>query len=110
MKIAIFAQNFVYMEWTKDTLKEKRTEAKISQTALAKMLGVHWRTVQNWEKGTSIPASVIPYLDKIFGDIQDVVPREEYNKVVAALDSATELNKRLTDIIQSGISKKEIND
>lgn len=72
----ICTQNFVYMEWNKDTLKEKRIEAKISQTSLAKMLGVHWRTIQNWEKGTSILASVIPYLDKIFGDIQDVVPRE----------------------------------
>ena len=99
----ICTQNFVYMEWTKDTLKEKRTVAKISQTALAKMLGVHWRTVQNWEKGTSIPASVIPYLDKIFGDIQDVVPREEYDRVVSALNSATELNKKLSDIIQLGI-------
>ena len=91
------------MEWNKDTLKEKRTEAKISQTALATMLGVHWRTVQNWEKGTSIPASVIPALDKLLGSSQDVVSREEYNKVVAALNSATELNHRLSDIIQSGI-------
>ena len=87
----ICTQNFVYMEWTKDTLKEKRTAAKISQTALAKMLGVHWRTVQNWEKGTSIPASVIPYLDKLLESGQDVVSREEYNKVVAALDSATDI-------------------
>lgn len=95
------------MEWNKDTLKQKRTEAKISQTALAKMLGVHWRTVQNWEKGTSIPASVIPYLDKIFGDIQDVVPREEYDKVVSALNSATELNKKLTDLLQSNLQPSE---
>ena len=99
-------QNFVYMEWNKDTLKEERTKVKMSQTELAKALGVHWRTVQNWEKGTSIPASVIPLLDKLFVDAQDVVPREEYNKVVAALNSATELNKKLTDIIQSGIEQK----
>jgi len=89
------------MEWTKDTLKEQRTKAKISQTSLAEMLGVHWRTVQNWEKGTSIPASVIPYLDKIFLEGQDVVPREEYNKVVEALNSATELNRKLSSIIQA---------
>ena len=48
------------MEWNKDTLKEERTKAKMSQAELAKALGVHWRTVQNWEKGTSIPTSVIP--------------------------------------------------
>lgn len=96
------------MEWTKDNLKEERTKAKLSQTALADELGVHFRTVQNWEKGTTpIPALVFPTLDKLFGKAQDVVPREEYNKVVAALNSATELNKKLTDIIQSSI---QIND
>lgn len=96
------------MEWTKDNLKEERTKAKLSQTALADELGVHFRTVQNWEKGTTpIPASVLPALDKLLGESQDVVPREEYNKVVAALNSATELNKKLTDIIQSSI---QIND
>lgn len=96
------------MEWTKDNLKAERTKAKFSQTALADELGVHYRTVQNWEKGTTpIPASVLPALDKLLGEAQDVVPREEYNKVVAALNSATELNKKLTDIIQSSI---QIND
>lgn len=92
------------MEWTKDSLKEERTKAKLSQTALADELGVHFRTVQNWEKGTTpIPASVLPALDKLFGEAQDVVPREEYNKVLAALDSATELNRKLTDLLQSSI-------
>ena len=96
------------MEWTKDNLKEERTKAKLSQTALADELGVHFRTVQNWEKGTTpIPASVLPALDKLLCEAKDVVPREEYNKVVAALNSATELNKKLTDIIQSSI---QIND
>ena len=92
------------MEWTKDSLKEERTKAKLSQTALADELGVHFRTVQNWEKGTTpIPASVLPALDKLFGETQDVVPREAYDKVVSALNSATELNKKLTDLLQSSI-------
>ena len=52
------------MEWTKDSLKEERTKAKLSQTALADELGVHFRTVQNWEKGTTpIPASVSQTLE-----------------------------------------------
>lgn len=90
------------MQWNKDTLKENRINAKLSQQALADRIGVHFRTVQNWEKGTtSIPTSVIPALDKLFISSQDVVPREEYDKVVSALNSATELNKKLTDIIQS---------
>ena len=93
------------MQWNKDSLKEARTSAKLSQPALAEALGVHFRTVQNWEKGaTSIPTSVSLALDKLFGESQnqDVVSREEYNKVVEALNSATELNRKLTDIIQSG--------
>jgi predicted transcriptional regulator len=93
------------MQWNKDTLKEVRTSSKLSQSALAEVLGVHFRTVQNWEKGvTSIPTSVSLALDKLFGETQsqDVVSREEYNKVVEALNSATELNRKLTDIIQSG--------
>lgn len=93
------------MQWNKDTLKEARTSAKLSQPALAEALGVHFRTVQNWEKGaTSIPTSVSLALDKLFGESQNqgVVSREEYNKVVEALNSATELNRKLTDIIQSG--------
>ena len=53
------------MQWTKDTLKEARITAKLSQPALAESLGVHFRTVQNWEKGTTpIPTSVLPALDK----------------------------------------------
>lgn len=96
------------MQWNKDTLKEARTSAKLSQSALAEVLGVHFRTVQNWEKGvTSIPTSVSLALDKLFGGTQGFVPKEEYDKVVSALNSATELNKKLTDIIQFGIEQKQ---
>ena len=96
------------MQWNKETLREARTTAKLSQPALAEALGVHFRTVQNWEKGvTSIPTSVYIALDKLFCETQEYVPKEEYDKVVAALESATELNKRLTDIIQSK-DKKDI--
>ena len=92
------------MQWNKDTFKQARIAAKLSQHSLADELGVHWRTVQNWEKGTTpIPTSVLPALDKLLGGDNDVVSREEYNKVVEALNSATELNKKLTDIIQSTI-------
>ena len=90
------------MQWNKDTLRETRLKVGLSQTALAEALGVHFRTVQNWEKGaTSIPTSVSLALDNLFGTTQGYVSREEYNKVLAALNSATELNKKLTDIIQS---------
>ena len=96
------------MQWNKDTLKEARTSAKLSQPALAEALGVHFRTVQNWEKGaTSIQTSVSLALDKLFGETQDFVSREEYNKVVEALNSATELNKKLSSIIQNSVQVTE---
>ena len=96
------------MQWNKDTLKEARTSAKLSQPALAEALGVHFRTVQNWEKGvTSIPTSVSLALDKLFSETQDFVSREEYNKVVEALNSATELNKKLSSIIQNSAQAAE---
>ena len=91
------------MNWNKDTLKEARTNSGLSQAALADVLGVHWRTIQNWEKGAAIPPASVLALDKIFEGPTDSVSREEYNKVVAALNSATELNKKLTDIIQSSV-------
>lgn len=91
------------MQWNKDTLKEARTSAKLSQPALAEALGVHFRTVQNWEKGaTPIPTSVSLALDRLLGETQnqDMVSREEYDKVVEALNSATELNKQLSHLLQ----------
>lgn len=91
------------MKWNKETLKEARHKAKLFQSALAEELGVHFRTIQNWEKGTiSIPSTVHLALDKLFdsNEYSDYVPRTEYNRVVAALDASTELNRKLTDIIQ----------
>ena len=95
------------MGWSKVTLKESRVKVKMSQKALADILGVHWRTIQNWEKGAVIPQASLFALDRVFGEMQDYVSREEYNKVVAALDSATELNKKLTDIIQASTQPLE---
>ena len=98
------------MLWNKDTLKQARISAKLSQPALAEALGVHFRTVQNWEKGvTPIPVSVSLALERMFGESQDVVPRTEYDKVVEALTSATELNKKLTDLLNSNIQAKNTN-
>lgn len=36
-------------------IKKIREELNVSQEKLAEMLGVHPRTVQNWESGTTIP-------------------------------------------------------
>ena len=90
------------MIWTKQTLKDARTKAGLSQSALAEEIGVHFRTVQNWEKGTTpIPTSVTPALDKLLCEEEGYVSIDEYNRVLDALESATELNRKLTDIIHS---------
>ena len=89
------------MQWNKDILKQARVASKLSQLSLAQALGVHFRTVQNWEKGvTAIPTSTFPALDQIICK-NDVVPREEYDKVVEALNSATDLNRKLSNLLQS---------
>lgn len=38
-------------------IKEIREKLGVSQETLAKMVGVHPRTIQNWESGTKIPKS-----------------------------------------------------
>ncbi|HIX09794.1 MAG TPA: helix-turn-helix domain-containing protein [Firmicutes bacterium] len=38
-----------------ERLKELRTEANLSQTELAKILGVNQRTISNWENGDRQP-------------------------------------------------------
>lgn len=38
-------------------IKEIRRSLKLTQTELAEKLGVHYKTIQNWEKGGTIPES-----------------------------------------------------
>lgn len=100
------------MQWNKETLREVRLKAAISNRFSKRIGSTLFRTLQNWEKGiTPIPITVNPALDKKLGvsDNPDYVSREEYNRVVAALDVSTELNKKLTDVIQSGISGESKN-
>ena len=87
------------MNWNKDIFKEIRTKMDLSQTPLAKMFGLHWKTIQNMGKGAVISLASVLALDKFFGEMQGFVSREEYNKVVAALNSVIGLNKKLTDNI-----------
>lgn len=42
----------------KERLKEKRSEAKLTQTELAKKVGVSDRTIQNYELGTRRPQNM----------------------------------------------------
>lgn len=101
-----YTQILCIMQWDKDTLREARISVKLSQPALAEALGVHFRAVQNKGKGAiSIPPYVFLALDNLFGTIQGLVSREVCNRVVEALNSATELNRKLTDIINQTFTK-----
>ncbi len=58
---AIFRRNFGtiynYLNMCELDVKKIREQLGVSQEALAEMVGVHPRTVQNWESGSKIPKS-----------------------------------------------------
>ena len=67
------------MQWNKDTLKEYRTKSKLFQIALADTIGVHFRIVRNWEKGTiPILVSISAALGKLLCSEEEFVSREDY--------------------------------
>lgn len=39
-------------------IRKIRTESGLSQKDFAKKIGVHWRTIQNWEKNGGVPEKV----------------------------------------------------
>ena len=55
-------------------IRKIRTESGLSQKDFAKKIGVHWRTIQNWEKNGGIPES-------------------EYTKACALLEHKSTQNK-----------------
>ena len=65
VKPKFFTQNCVYKYKTLDILlimndidvKKIREKLGVSQEVLAEMVGVHPRTIQNWESGSKIPNS-----------------------------------------------------
>jgi len=51
-------------------IKEIREKLGLSQENFAEMLGVHYKTIQNYEKGGKIPKSKIPFLQIIEKQIE----------------------------------------
>lgn len=91
------------MQWNIDTLKRDRTSAKLLQPALAEALEVHFRLFKTGKRSYVYPNVCFSALDKLFRETSNlnVLSREEYDKVVKPSNSSTELNRKLTDIIQS---------
>ena len=77
-------------------LKELRKEKGLSQKALANELGVHYRTLQNWEKGeTDIKLSQAKMLADYFGVSETYLLgysdlKNETNIKIAVLDETIE--------------------
>ena len=76
-------------------LKELRQEKKLSQKELAENIGVHYRTLQNWENGESqIKPEKAQQLADIFGEsvgyilgyeLEGMTKRSIYEEVYSAL-------------------------
>ena len=58
-------------------VKKIRTKYNLTQQELADKCGVTLRTVQNWERGKTIPESALKLLKEMFGDYETVSPVEE---------------------------------
>lgn len=63
-------------------IKQIRDKLGVSQEKLAKMLGVHPRTVQNWESGSKIPASKHTILRSLI-ESQQMGGSEEHDEPTA---------------------------
>jgi putative transcriptional regulator len=46
----------------KQTLKQLREQAGLSQEALARLVGVSSKTVSNWERGTNVASLTVPQM------------------------------------------------
>lgn len=60
-------------------IKEIRNKLQLSQEDFAKMLGIHSRTVQNWEAGKKIPASKYAILRNILNPQSQTVTGSHNN-------------------------------
>lgn len=52
-----FTSNFIYLKMKDLDIRSLRQKIGLSQKELANKIGVHWRTVQNWEKNGGISQS-----------------------------------------------------
>lgn len=62
-------------------VKKIREQLNVSQERLAEMLGVHPRTVQNWESGTTIPKAKHAILRELVLKSQKYAGGEEQSNI-----------------------------
>lgn len=56
-----------------ETIRARRIKRGLTQTELAELLGVHWRTVQDWERGIWLPrgTTAVALKEVLGGKIED---------------------------------------
>ena len=86
-------------------IKELRAKIGVSQEEFAKMIGVHPRTVQNWEGGGVIPAAKHELLRKYESEhaaiATDDSEEDQGNKEVIISREVFEQISRLTEVVLS---------
>jgi transcriptional regulator with XRE-family HTH domain len=75
-------------------IKELRKKLNISQKKLAEMLGVHLRTVQNWENGGKIPQSKEAFIRNIA--YYDNAPKEHNQSIIGNNNTQTGTNNNIS--------------
>ena len=97
-------------------VKKIRKTMKITQSDLAKECGVTLRTIQNWEKGETIPSSMQKLLQNIFEQYEtnSQSVSENTNNISSnninsndAINSITKLFKNQLEIKDTQLAKKD---
>jgi len=74
------------MSKKKIDVKKIREKLGVSQEKFGEMLGVHYKTIQNYEKGGAIPDSKIPMFQKLLKGNEKQEPSQNFDLETAVFD------------------------
>ncbi|MBE6612374.1 MAG: helix-turn-helix transcriptional regulator [Ruminococcaceae bacterium] len=88
-----------------DKLKAARTAAGLSQRELAERAEIHYRTVQNWERGTILPRSLdsVMRAAQVLGTTSEALLSESDQYIVEAADKGGASAARDVDALVSEV-------
>ena len=84
-----------------EKLKKLREEKKMSQTALADMLGISMRTIQNYESGKGLPrkTTTVSAICNIFNIPSDYLINEQESFILQANEKYPRDGKKEAEIL-----------
>ena len=82
-------------------IKKIRNKLGISQQELAEMIGVHYRTIQNWERGGTIPKSKHTLLCDVLNE------KKEAAGNVSDSQQLIDTQKKLIEMLEKRIEELE---